>query len=132
MENDFKMKEYHGIVINLSQKDQSILNSINIIGKKKVILNFLLLKKISVNSDEIENVIIRLQNNMRKYYWPFVNGFYFHFYRNNELIIVFKDRIFRVTTDHSTWKEAIEYGLKSGIPKKQLDFYPCRIEDEKY
>ena len=126
------MKEYHGIIINLSQKDQSILNTMNIIGKKKIILNFLVLYTISANSDDIDKVISILQNKMRKRYWPIVKGFYFHFYRNNEMIIVYKDKMFKVTTDPVTWKEAIEYGLKKGISKSQLDYYPCRIEDEKY
>jgi hypothetical protein len=61
-----------------------------------------------------------------------VDGFYFHFYKGDDLIIIFKERIFRVKTDMATWKEVIEYGKTLNIPAKQLDFYPCRVEDETY
>ena len=131
-EKDRKMSAYHGIVINISQKDPSILNSLEVIGRKAVLPGFLVLDKICVQPNAIEHVIQLLQRNMRDSFWPFAKGFYFHLYRNDELIIVFKDRIFRVTTDPATWAEAIEFGLKQGIPKKQLDFDPCRIADERY
>jgi hypothetical protein len=124
--------EYHGIVINLSQKDQSIFKSFNIIGKKKVIFNLLVINKISVHSNDIEKSIKILQENMRYQYWPFIKGFYFHFYQNNELIVVFKDKVFHIITNPETWKDAIEYGINKGIPKTQLDFFPCKIADEMY
>jgi len=131
-EKDWKMDAYHGIVINLSQKDPSIWNSLDVIGEKAVIPGILALNKICVQPDDAGRAIQLLQENMRDNCWPFAKGFYFHLYRNDELIIVFKSRIFRVTTDPATWTEAMEFGLKQGISKRQLDFYPCRIADEKY
>ena len=59
-------------------------------------------------------------------------NFYFHFYRNNELIVVFNTKIFRVTTNENTWKELIEYGKSLGIIEEQLDFKPYKIEDEEW
>jgi len=126
------MSAYHGIVINLSQKDPSILNSLEVIGNRAVVPGLLTLNKICVQPDDVEHVIQLLQGNMRDRFRPFAKGFYFHLYRNDELIIVFKDRIFRVTTDPATWTEAIKFGLGQGIPRKQLDFQPCRIADERY
>jgi hypothetical protein len=126
------MSLYHGIVINLSQKDQKIINSQNIIGKKVVIPGLLVLYKIQVEKPKINHVIQLLQNNLRDKLSIFIQSFYFHLYNGEELIIVYKDKIFRIEPDISTWKEAIEYGKKLGIPEKQLDFYPCRFEDEKY
>ena len=106
-EKDWKMDAYHGIVINLSQKDPSIWNSLDVIGEKAVIPGILALNKICVQPDDAGRAIQSLQENMRDSCWPFAKGFYFHLYRNDELIIVFKSRIFRVTTDAATWTEAI-------------------------
>ena len=74
----------------------------------------------------------KLQSNMAEHYLHLVHEFYCHFYRGDELIIVFRNEIFRVTTDPSSWIDAIEYGKELRIPIKQLDFIPYRVEDEKY
>jgi hypothetical protein len=48
---------------------------------------------------------------------------YVHLWRGKEIIIIFKERIFRVHRfDKATWQEAIEYGKSKGIPIEQLDF----------
>jgi hypothetical protein len=126
------VKSYHGIVINLSQKDRGILEAYKIIGRKNVIPGFLCLEKIEISQGEIEKAIVVLQNNLRDKLWPIIKAFYLHLYRENELIVIFKKRIFRVSPDPKSWNEAIAYGLGLGIPKKQLDFFPCKFEDENY
>ena len=45
---------------------------------------------------------------------------------------MFNKKIFRVSTDENSWKELIEYGKSLGIPEEQLDFKPCRVEDEEW
>jgi len=126
------MDEYHGIVINLSLKNPSIINDLDVIGKRSVILNLLVLYKLRVLPENIDVVIRRLQANMRDGLLWLIPGFYFHFYRDNELIIVFKNKIFRATPDPTTWSEALTYGWSLGISGKQLDFFPCRFSDETY
>jgi hypothetical protein len=126
------MNEYHGIVINLSQKDSSIFDGLDVIGERKMLLGLLVLRKIRVAPENLEEVIVHLQTNMRDRLWWIVRSFYFHFYRGNELIIVFRKRTFRVTPDPSTWSEAVDYGQLLGIPEKQLNFFPCRLSDEEY
>lgn len=49
---------------------------------------------------------------------------YAHFFRDQELIVVYQDRVFRATGDPSTWEEPIRYGRAHGIPLEQLDFHP--------
>ncbi len=117
---------YHGIILNVSQVNQSIFNSLKIIGKLKVKNSNWILYKVEINPNDLDVITLILQENMNE------NKFYFHFYRNNELIIVFKNRIFKISTEKSTWSEAIEYGKSLAIPEKQLDFVPNRIEDETY
>ena len=124
--------DYHGIIIDLSQRNKSVLKSLEIIGRKKAFCNLVSLFKIRVPAVELEETIKRLQDNMRERFPPIVKGFYFHLYNEKELIIVFKDKIFWTMPDPNLWSEIIEYGRGLGIPEKQLDFIPFRLQDEKY
>lgn len=117
------MDKYHGILVDVSQKDKSIFDKLKILGQKES--GGWILYRIEVDPDKIEETIKQLQENM-------LDEFYFHFYKNDELIVIFKERIFRVKTDKSTWNPIIEYGESKKIPKEQLDFYPCKTEDEEY
>jgi hypothetical protein len=50
-------------------------------------------------------------------------GWYAHFWREDTVIVVYHDRIFKLDRDdRSTWQEAIEHGKAQGIPEEQLDF----------
>ena len=124
--------DYHGIIINLSLKHQSTIHSLDVIGQKNVFLNWLVLLKVCVHPQELETIIKTLQVNMVERFGFYVPHFYCHFYREDELIIVFKDRVFLVKTDPSTWHEVLSYGRSLGIPVNQLDFAPYRLEDETY
>mgnify|MGYP001567775500 CR=1 FL=1 len=112
------MREYHGILVNVSQEDKSIFDELKILGQKKAW--GWILYRIEVPSNKINQIIKRLQLNM-------VNGLYFHFYKDDDLIVIFNKKIFKAKTDKSTWKKIIDYGKSLNIPEKQLDFYPCKI-----
>lgn len=116
--------DYHGILVEESLKGKSFLDKLKIIGKKKG-RTFNLIK-ISVKENKITQLISDLQKNLKG-----VN-YYAHFYRDNELIVVFPKKIFKITPQKSSWRETIFYGKSLGIPEEQLDFIPCRIEDETY
>jgi hypothetical protein len=124
--------EYHGIIFNISQKDGSVFKSLNIIGKRRYLGGLLTIYKICVPVSYLDETIRRIQNNMRDGILFKKQEFYVHFYKQEELVIVFKDKVFRTTTDRSTWKEAIEYGVSRGIKEQQLDFKPCKIEEEEF
>jgi hypothetical protein len=50
-------------------------------------------------------------------------GWYCHFWRENDLVVVFPGRKFEMSAmDKSTWKDAVEYGRSIGIPDEELDF----------
>ena len=123
---------YHGIIINISQKNKSLISNLNVIGKKKSIFGIITIYKIEVKQNEINNIIIKIQENMVNKILFLKQEFYAHFYRNNEMIIVFREKIFTVTLDKNTWEEAINYGRKINIKEKQLDFIPNRFEDEEF
>jgi hypothetical protein len=125
------MSDYHGIIINLSQKTSEVLDALEIIGQKKLLFGFLVLHKVRVQPAEIEATIERLRKNMAMRFLG-RQRFYCHFYRDDELIVVFDDRVFHVTTDSSTWKEILDHGQALGIARRQLNFAPCRFEDERF
>jgi hypothetical protein len=124
--------DYRGIILNVSQRDKTVFNELNIIGKKNVVWKLVVLFKVRVPARRLDGLIEQLQSNMAESFVHFIREFYCHFYRANELIIVFRKKVFKVGIDPSAWRDAIEYGKSLGIPAKQLDFVPHRIEDEQY
>ena len=122
---------YHGIIVNLSQ-ERRIFGELKIIGKRNVLPPILTIYKVEVGEDEIDNLIAKIQHNMRSRLLFFPKEFYCHFYRKDELIIVFRERVFRTGTQKETWNEAIQYGKNIGIPERQLGFVPNRISNETY
>lgn len=121
-----KNRDYHGIIVNISQRDKSIFAQLKILGRKTIIPAILLLYKINVAPEKLESTLQNLQDNMAG------SLFYAHLYRNEELIVIFKHKIFRVTPDNSSWQEPISYGRSVHIPGFLLDFTPCRFEDETF
>jgi hypothetical protein len=124
--------EYHGIVLNISQKDKSIFKRLQVIGRKKALMGLITFYKIKIDLYQIDDVIRNIQNNMVRSFGPIKQEYYAHFYKDNELIIAYKDKLFNVTTDRTTWAKAISHGKSLNIMEKQLDFTPCKFEDETY
>ena len=122
---------YHGIIVNLSQNRKGP-KELTIIGRRNVLFRFLVIYKIEAKQEEIDSLIMKMQHNMKRRMLFLAKEFYCHFYRNDELIIVFRERVFRASPQKTTWSEAIDYGKSIGIPTKQLDFIPNRIADETY
>lgn len=119
------MSEYHGIVIEEGLKDPSILNKVKILGKKGV--GEWTLLRVGVEESEINKVIRLIQK-----YLVTEPAYYAHFYRKEELVAVFPRKIFYLTPSKETWKPAVDYGKSVGIPEEELDFKPCRFEEEIY
>ena len=127
-----KNEEYHGIIIKQSQRDARVFEKMEIISRKNAILGLIVLYKVRVRAEDLNKTIRAIQSNMTDRFMLFPQNFYAHFYRGNELIAVFRDKVFHMTPEKSTWKAALEHGKSLGIPEKQLDFRPCRIKDEKF
>lgn len=122
LEND-----YHGIIVEESLRDRSLLDAVRVLGRRQGRDWGLL--RVGVEAKRLPNVIQRLQRTLKV-----ENGvpFYAHFYRPGELIVVFPDRLFRLTPQRDTWGPAVAYGRSVGVPLAQLDFEPHRVEDEDY
>ncbi len=117
--------KWHGIIVDESQKDRNIFKKLEIIGSRVSSANKWTLYKISADDRNLPSLIKELRKNLKDRY-------YFHFYKGEKVIVVFKGKIFHLTTDKSTWKEAVGYGIALGIPKGQMDMNPCRKEEETY
>ncbi len=116
---------YHGIIIDQEFKDRNLPKSFKIFAKKQS--GEWGVYGIEIEDTEVEATIKRIQESMRDN-----EPWYAHLYNDKELIVVFKDRMFKVKPHISTWKPIIEYGRKQNIPEEQLDFWPNRFQDEKH
>ena len=119
--------DYHGILVQEGLREPSVLSAITILGRKTGTEWHLL--RVGVGAEHLTSTMEQVQKSLK------VEGgvpFYAHFYRPGELIVVFPDRVFHVTPDPDSWAPIIAHGKAHGIPPKQLDFAPCRFEDETY
>jgi hypothetical protein len=114
------LDNYLGIIVDHSLKNQEYAMQLQVLASRSIGSWRLLL--IEVEEEKLAEQIQSLQNNMVD-----IQGkcWYAHFFRQQELIVVYQDRIFPVTVQPDTWGEAIQYGLTNGIPEEQLDFQPC-------
>jgi len=118
---------YHGIIVQEALRDPSVLSGVTILGRKKGADWHLL--RVGVDAGLLSSTNERVQKSLKV-----ENGvpFYAHFYRPGELIVVFPDQVFHVTPHPDSWASVLSHGKAHGIPPAQLDFAPCRFEDETY
>ncbi len=116
---------YHGIILDVQFVDPLFPETLNYFAKKKSKINPWTIYGVSIKAQDFERTVQTIQKNMK-----LDKPYYAHFYRENELMVVFKEKIFRVASHNATWTPVIDYGVKMGIPKEQLDFWPNRFQDE--
>ena len=114
---------YHGILIDQSFEDLNFPKKFKIFAKKQD--GNWGIYGIKIEGSNLENVISEIQENMKLGTW------YIHFYNGKDLIVVFKDKVFRIGLDKSTWKEMFDYGKSLNIPEDQLNISPTNFENEK-
>lgn len=114
---------YHGIIIDQEFKDKGFSESFNRFAKK--IDGSWVIYGISIENDDLEKEINRIQNNLKD-----DEPWYSHIYNDERLIVIFKNKIFYVLPNKSSWRPIIKYGKKLKIPERQLDFWPNRFQDE--
>jgi len=122
------MREYHGIVIRESLRNSNIIGPphFKVLGSKYNLEKSWALYLVEISAGRLNDGIRILQKNMK-------NGYYAHFYRYPELRVIFPEKEFvvHVVSDRAKWAEFIEYGVRSGVPREQLECKPVREEDEK-
>ena len=119
---------YHGILLNLQFNESDFIeNNFNIFAKRKSATNPWILYGIEVGASDVDSSIARIQEAMKG-----DEPYYAHLYNDEEVIVIFKEKVFRVTPHISSWTEIIEFGRNLGIPQEQLDFWPNRFQDERH
>jgi hypothetical protein len=119
---------YHGILVNKSFLDPLFPNQFTVFAKKKSALTDetdWILYGIEVPKEDLEKTVEAIQKNMHS-----DQPWYAHLYNDEELIAIFKEKVFRVTPQSSTWEEIIAFGKFLNIPGEQLIFWPNRFQDE--
>ena len=105
-------KSYTGTVIGESLADGTVIAGLKVINSSVSSQLHWHLYTVEVTEEEIE----RLSHCINE-------KWYSHFWNGKEVIVAFKDKIFRFEHDKKeTWKPAVDYGLSLGIPAEQLDF----------
>jgi|SRR3972149_6905270 len=116
---------YHGIIIDQEFADKTFPNIFRQFAVKKD--GSWRIFGIEIEDSQLEETINKIQENMKEN-----EPWYAHLYNDKQLIVIFKNKVFRVESDVSFWKPIIEYGKKLKIPKEQLDFWPNRFQDEQH
>lgn len=116
---------YHGIILDKEFKASSFVNSFKIFKKRKSNDASWMLFGIEIEDKNINNTIKNIQENLKDN-----QPFYAHLYNGEKLIVIFKKKVFFATLDKNTWKEFVDFGVGSGIPKVQMNVSPVRFGDE--
>lgn len=116
---------YHAIIINKQFIDSNYPKTKKVFAKK--VDSDWEIFGVEVEDTELNAFVAEVQQNMRPN-----ETWYAHIYNDNELIVVFKDKVIKVTPHQSTWGSIFEYGKSLSIPEKQLSFWPNRFQDEKH
>ena len=117
---------YHGIILDAEFSNPDFVSRFKIFAKRRDAKNEWVCFGIEIETAELERAITDIQKNLRS-----DAPFYAHLYNGKELIVIFKEKVFRVSLDKATWGPIKEYGgtmLK--IPREQLDFWPTTFEEE--
>jgi hypothetical protein len=118
--------EFHGIIIENSLKDPLVLQAFSILSTRTTKDTVWKMHKVAIEEVELQKAVDLLQQNLKE-----GEPWYVHFYNGERLKIIFRDAVFDAkVADKSTWRKAAEHGSKLKIPQEQLDFGPCRFEDE--
>ena len=116
---------YHVIIIDRSLKDEAYLSSLKVFAQK--IDGDWTIYGVEVKDDQLEKFILEIQANLKPN-----QPWYVHAYRDQELIVIFEDKIIKASPDALSWQPILSYGRKLGIPHEQLNFYPNRFQDESH
>ncbi|WP_151736205.1 hypothetical protein [Paenibacillus tengchongensis] len=114
---------YYGIIIEESLNNPAVLSEFTIAAHKQQ--GGWGFKLVSVSEDELARLIQRLQQHMIP---VSEDCWYNHFFAGERLVVVYQNQVFYTTVNAEDWTEVIQYGMRHGIPREQLDFNPCRQE----
>lgn len=116
---------YHGIILDLEFENPEFIKHFKVFAKRKSVDASWMLYGIEIGDKKLTNTINNIQNNLKS-----DEPYYAHLYNNKKIIVIFKNKVFYVSSNKITWKEFIEYGIKLGIPSHQLQVKPTSFDEE--
>jgi len=137
---------YHAEIINLSQKDDSIMKQFSILEVRKRFLGYVKIFTVSIPEANIAEAVNKFQANMST---KLKKEWYITFHNAGNVIIVFRKKIFELSgkginpvyqqllattdaVDKEKWDEMIKYAKSLGIPDSQCDFLPPGFSKQCY
>ena len=114
---------YHGILIDQEFINKAFPENFKLFAKKQD--GSWGIYGIEIEDPKLEESIRKIQKEMKD-----TEPWYAHLYNDKQLIVIFKNTVFRVDPHISSWNPIIEHGRKLDIPVEQLDFWPNRFQDE--
>ncbi len=139
-------RDYHAEIINLSQNSTNLFKKFKVIGVRKRFLGFVKIYKISISENDLSEILTLVQHNMSR---KLNKEWYATFYNADNAIVVFRKKVFRLSTmgitpeyqkrlnidnaeDKQQWNEMLNYAKALGIPDSQLDYLPPGFKTEVY
>lgn len=116
---------YHAIILNKQFKDPEYPKEFETFAIK--ISGDWTIYGVKVEDEDLEDFIKEIQEETIPN-----EPWYAHAYNDDELIVIFKEKVFRVTPHKSTWQPVFDYGITLDIPEDQLTFWPNRFQDERH
>lgn len=114
---------YHGILIDQEFKDKRYPKTFRVFATKQS--GSWKIYGVEIENEDLNKKIDEIQANMRV-----DQPWYAHLYNDKSLIVIFKEKVFKVIPHSSSWNPIVKFGKKLKIPQEQLDFWPNRFQDE--
>jgi hypothetical protein len=113
------MAQYVGVLIEQSLADPASLRGIEVLCRQRDLHGAWVFLLVRVLGAQERETFADVQAAMRK-----DGNWYTHFFRGDELVVIFRDAKFTMSIDPATWGPAIDHGRRLAIPAEQLDFVP--------
>jgi len=127
---------YKGVIIEESLENPLILNEVKVLDlrvekvtekHKTPWVKYWYLFTVEISEDRAEEVMEKISDSLDSKH----SGSWYTDFKNEKFhYIVFWDKVFKIDLSNPKYRDAMEYGIKLGIPWHQLDFSP-EIEEWK-
>ncbi|MGA9762626.1 MAG: hypothetical protein WBQ14_09400 [Gaiellaceae bacterium] len=117
------MAPFYGIVIEQSLADPAFAETLDVVARKQDPNGSWVFLLVRIASDRLFTELERIRQALAG-----SQPWYAHFFSGGKIAVVFPDTIISMTTDAAGWEAAIAHGLRLGIPREQLDFWPHSVE----
>lgn len=121
-----EMACYLGVLIEQSLSNPRFVDSVQVIHRERDPHGTWVFLVVRIAHESARTTFTSLQSAIAK-----DRPWYAHFFRGEELVVVYPDRVYWMSTDPETWTDALDHGRRLGIPPGQLDFMPHTTDQAK-